>query len=241
MALALTKVIRYHQEKKTVKHVMVLKREGIVGETVQVSTCFELVAQAASSQANTLIYSETGTGKELFARAIHANSRRAGSSFVVVDCASLPETLVEDALFGHEKGAYTGADNSQDGLIKQADGGTLFLDEVGELPLAAQRAFLRVFQEHCFRPLGGTELIRSDFKVIAATNRDLEAEIKRETLRSDLYFRLKAITIELPALRDRVRDIMDIAFYHLTKLCDYYGLEVKGFSPEFLEALLTYS
>ena len=241
MALALGRVIQYHQQKKAQNPLMVLKRGGIIGEAPQLRACLELAAQAASSHANTLIYGETGTGKELFARAIHANSQRAPKSFVVVDCASLPETLVEGALFGHKKGAYTGADSSREGLIKQADGGTLFLDEIGELSLASQRAFLRVLQERCFRPLGSSELIRSDFRVIAATNRVLESDVAKGAFRNDLFFRLKTIAIELPPLRDRASDIKDILFHHLHKFCERYGLGVKGLSPEFLEALLAYS
>ena len=220
---------------------MVLKRESIIGESPQLRGCLELVAQAASTDANALIQGETGTGKELFARAIHENSRRARKSFVVVDCASLPETLVEGMLFGHKKGAYTGADSSSEGLIKQADGGTLFLDEIGELSLSTQRSFLRVLQERCFRPLGGEELVRSEFRVIAATNRTLEAQVKQGAFRSDLFFRLKTIAIELPPLRDRASDIKDILFFHLNRLRDRYGLGVKGLSPEFLEAILAYS
>jgi len=241
MSLALCRVLQYRRQKRPAKLLMVLKREGIIGESSQLRACLEMVAQASSTDANVLIHGETGTGKELFARAIHANSRRAQKSFVVVDCASLPETLVEGTLFGYKKGAYTGADRSSEGLVKQADGGTLFLDEVGELPLGAQRAFLRVLQEHRFRPLGGAELIQSDFRVIAATNRDLEAEVKKGAFRNDLFFRLKMIALEAPPLRDRARDIKDIVYYHLNRLCDHYGLGVKGFSPEFLEALLAYS
>jgi len=146
MTLPLVRALQYREEKKARMPKMALKREGIVGSSPQLAACLDLVAQAANSDANVLIEGETGTGKELFARAIHENSSRANGNFVVVDCTALPETLVESVLFGHKKGSFTGADKTQDGLIKQADGGTVFLDEVGELPLSAQKTFLRSFR-----------------------------------------------------------------------------------------------
>jgi len=155
MMLPLIRAFQYRQEKLLKMAPVALKREGIIGNSPKMKACFDLMAQAAVSDANVLIVGETGTGKELFAQAIHDNSPRADKGFVVVDCAALPETLVESVLFGHKKGAFTGADMTQEGLIDQADGGTLFLDEVGELPLAIQRAFLRVLQERRFRPVGG--------------------------------------------------------------------------------------
>jgi two-component system NtrC family response regulator len=202
--------------------------------------CMELVAQAAASDANVLITGKTGTGKELFAQAIHDNSPRKDMPFVVVDCASLPQTLMESILFGHEKGAFTGADKIQEGLIKLADRGTLFLDELGELPLSAQRAFLRVLQEHRFRPLGSRKEITSDFRVIAATNRDLDKLVQENKFREDLLFRLRAVTVELPPLRERLGDIKELMFYYVNKICTRHGTEVKGFSPEFREALCDY-
>ncbi len=154
--LPLKRVLQYRDGlKKAQKPPVSLKREGIIGNSPTIKACLDLVAQAAGSESNVLISGETGTGKELFARAIHDNSPRAGGIFVTVDCAAIPDTLVESTLLGHVKGAFTGADRTQEGLIKQADGGTLFLDEVGELPLPLQKAFLRVLQERRFRPLGG--------------------------------------------------------------------------------------
>jgi len=187
-----------------------------------------------------LIVGETGTGKELFARAIHANSARAAKPFVVVDCAALPESLVESALFGYERGAFTGADRPQVGLIKQADGGALFLDEVGELPLIMQKAFLRVLQERRFRPLGNRHEVESNFRLVAATNRDLEQAVGQGSFRTDLLFRLRAITINLPPLRSRPEDIKDLALHHLGRLCDSYGITPKSFAPEFFDCLLVY-
>jgi two-component system NtrC family response regulator len=198
------------------------------------------VSQVAASEANVLISGETGTGKELFAVAIHRNSRRAAKNFVVVDCAALPETLVESILFGHEKGAYTGADRARDGLVLQADGGTLFLDEVGELPMPMQRTFLRVLQEKRFRPVGGKTEVRSDFRLIAASNRDLDQMVGQNQIREDLLFRLRSFCIELPPLRERKEDIPELLAHYTLELCARFGMEAKEFSPEFLALLSEY-
>ncbi|NVM57216.1 MAG: sigma-54-dependent Fis family transcriptional regulator [Desulfobacterales bacterium] len=236
----LTRALQYRKEKKAQEPMVALKCEGIVGNSAQMRACLDLLTQAASTDASVLITGETGTGKELFAQAIHANSSRANKNFVVVDCAAIPETLVESMLFGHIKGAFTGADKAQEGLISQADGGTLFLDEVGELPPLVQKAFLRVLQEHRFRPVGGRREIESDFRLVAATNRDLEKMTQRRRFRNDLLFRLRSMTIELPPLRERLEDIKDLVFYYMPKLCERYGTEPKGFSPEFFEAPAAY-
>jgi two-component system NtrC family response regulator len=217
-----------------------LKRDSIIGKSPQILSALDVLAQAAGSDANVLITGETGTGKELFARAIHENSQRNDKSFVVVDCASLPETLVESVLFGHRKGAYTGADKSQEGLIKQADNGTLFLDEVGELPFAIQKSFLRVLHEGKYRPVGGKREIRSDFKLVAATNRDLEDQVKKGLFREDLLFRLRTLVIELPPLRATPGDMRDLVLHYMNKLCRRYGTEVKGISPGYWQVLTAY-
>jgi two-component system NtrC family response regulator len=159
---------------------------------------------------------------------------------VVVDCAALPETLIESLLFGHEKGAFTGAEQAREGLVRQAHGGTLFLDEVGELPLAMQRAFLRVLQERRFRPVGSQRETESDFRLVAATNRNLDAMVREGKFREDLLFRLRSFVIELPPLRERPEDIRDLARTFLDKLCERYGFAAKGFSPEFLRTLGVY-
>jgi two-component system NtrC family response regulator len=202
--------------------------------------CFDLISQASAMDSNTLITGETGTGKELFARAIHANSHRAGKGFIVVDCASLKESLAESILFGYEKGAYTGADRSREGLVRQANGGTLFLDEVGELPLSMQKTFLRVLQEHRFRPLGASKIVESDFRLIAATNRNPDEMVRDETFRSDLLFRLRSTSIEVPPLREHTEDIGEIVIYHVSRICRRSGIELKGVTPEFIEALCAY-
>ena len=242
IALPLVRALQYRAKKVPVELSVSLKKEtfeDIVGSSPQTKACLEVVAQAADSDAGVLITGETGTGKELFAWAIHNNSARAGKNFVVVDCAALPETLVESTLFGHERGAFTGAEKGRDGLIKQADGGTLFLDEVGELPFSVQKTFLRVLEEQRFRPVGGGREIESDFRLITASNRDLDDMERRKLFRKDLLFRLRSFMIELPPLRERAEDIEAIARHRAAQLCQDYGLEKKGFSPEFFEVLLS--
>ena len=239
MILPLVRALQYREIKMT-KPAVALKRDGIIGSSLEMQTCLDQVAQAASSDASVLIVGETGTGKELLAWAVHSNSSRAENNFVVVDCAALTDTLVESMLFGYEKGSFTGADRSRDGLIGQADGGTLFLDEVGELPLSTQKAFLRVLQERSFRPLGSKQVIKSDFRLIAATNRNLDQIAREGLFRNDLLFRLRSFVIEIAPLRNRREDIRELAMYYLAKLCDRYKTGVKGLSPEFLEALMQF-
>lgn len=240
MVLPLSRALQYREEKLAKRPPLVLKRDNIVGNSPLMSSCLDLLAQAAGGVANVLITGETGTGKELFAQAIHENSDRDGRRFVVVDCTALPESLAESMLFGHVKGAFTGAHRTRDGLIRQADGGTLFLDEVGELPLNTQKTFLRVLQEHRFRPIGSKEEVESHFRLISATNRDLDKMAVEGSLRQDLLFRLRAFAIRLPPLRERREDIKDVVLYHTAKLCERDGLAMKGFSPEFFDALSAY-
>jgi two-component system NtrC family response regulator len=218
----------------------VLQRDNIVGKSREIRACLEQTARAAQTTANVLLTGETGTGKELFARAIHENSARASRPFVVVDCAALPGTLVESVLFGYVRAAFTGADRDREGLIQEADGGTLFLDEVGELPQSVQTSFLRVLQERRFRPVGAKAEVESDFRLIAATNRDLDLMVQQGNFRNDLLFRLKSLVIRLPALRDRTADIPDLTLYFLSRLSARYGMGLKGISPDFVEALLSY-
>ena len=240
MALPLIRALQYREEIKNKTPTKILDVDEIIGRSPQMENCLERLAQAASSDINVLITGETGTGKELFARAIHKNSSRAAESFVVVDCTTLTDTLVENILFGHEKGAFTGAIKSHSGLIKQADGGTLFLDEVGELSPFLQKSFLRVLQERSFRPIGGSKEIESDFRVVAATNKDLDAMTKTGHFRNDLLFRLKSFLIKLPPLRKRREDIEEIVMYYLKKISDRNQSGIKGFSPEFLESFTSY-
>lgn len=257
LAMSVDQALQYREEQSTQETPVAIKRERIIGNSPKMKACFALLGQCAGSDASVLIVGETGTGKELFARAIHSNSPRArmrsldpalrasnpraDKNFVVVDCTALPETLVESVLFGHAKGAFTGADRDHDGLIAQADGGTLFLDEVGELPLSIQKSFLRVLQERRFRPVGGRKERESDFRLIAATNRDLEKMVEEGAFRKDLLFRLRALTIELPPLRERQSDIQDLVRYHTHRLCQSYSIDAKGFAPELLETMAKYA
>ena len=238
--LHLMRALQYREERRTRKPAKALKIDAIIGNSPRMKDAYDLLSEATSTDVNVLITGETGTGKELFARAVHDNSRRAKESFIVVDCAALQGTLIESILFGHEKGAFTGAVQNREGLIKQADGGTLFLDEVAELPFPLQKVFLRVLQERRFRPLGGEKEVESDFRLIAATNRELASMVRSGQFREDLLYRLRAHTIALPPLRDHREDIVPIAVYHTEKICKRSGLEPKTFSPDFIEALLSY-
>ena len=238
----LKRVLKYRQEKKKKKgHKKTLEAAYMVGSSPAIRTCFSLMAQAASTDANVLITGETGTGKELTARTIHANSTRTDGQFVVVDCAALTETLLESTLFGHKKGAFTGAQTDKDGLVKLADNGTLFLDEVGEMPLSIQKSFLRFLQERVFRPVGGTSEEKSNFRLISATNRNLDHMVESGEFRRDLLFRLKTMHIELPPLRMRTDDIEPLATFKLTELCTQYDIEPKRFSADFFKMLAKYS
>ncbi len=239
LKLELLRVLQFREGRLRVSPV-VLDAEGVVGRSPALRDCLRLVAQAAATDANVLVVGETGTGKELLARAIHENSSRSGNNFAVVDCTTLPASLVESTLFGHEKGAFTGADRTKEGLIKHADGGTLFLDEVGELPMEVQKSFLRVLQDRRFRLVGAQKEQESDFRLVAATNRDLNAMASEGAFREDLLFRLRSFEIELPPLRDRRGDIKDLTLFYVSKVCERYGVEIKGICPEFLEAMDSY-
>ena len=203
--LPVERALQYREKSRVTVLPVSLKRDGIIGNGHKLRSCLDRLAQAAHSDASVLISGETGTGKELFAWAIHENSPRADKNFVVVDCAALPETLVESTLFGHVRGAFTGADKARDGLIKQADGGTLFMDEIGELSAGIQKTFLRVLQEKRYRPVGGSQEIKSDFRLVAATNRDLDGMSANGGFREDLLFRVRTLVIDLPPLRDNGR------------------------------------
>ena len=241
VSLPISRAVQYLKERKAAPQLVPLVRAGIVGESDVILTCLGEVARAASTDAGVLITGETGTGKELFAKAIHKNSKRKANPFITVDCGALPETLVEGTLFGHEKGAFTGAGKKQEGLIVQADGGTLMLDEVGDLPLPAQKSLLRTLQERSVRPLGGTTEIPVDFRLVSATNLDLDQMVRGNRFREDLLYRIRAMEIKLPPLRDRGKDIEEIAIKKLHALSQRYGMETKAISPEFFKLLQAHS
>lgn len=241
MMLPLTHALDYREARASTREKVDLDLDGVVCSSRSMKNCIEILSQTAKIDANVLLTGETGTGKEVFAMAIHKNSKRAVREFVVVDCGALPETLVESILFGHEKGAYTGADRKRDGLLKTADSGTLFLDEVGELPLSIQRSLLRTLQERRFRPVGGDREIASDFRLISATNRDLDEMVKQGRFREDLLHRLRNISIHLPPLREREGDLQKLVMYFIGRICKRIGTEAKGVSPEFLDILQSYA
>ncbi|MUM78059.1 response regulator [Pseudodesulfovibrio sp. F-1] len=241
ISLTLGRALKYREEKAGKSEIESLDLSDVVGKSPLIRASFELLAQAARTDTNVLITGETGTGKELFASTIHENSRRRDGRFVVVDCAGLTETLVESTLFGHRKGAFTGAQADRIGLVKLADKGTLFLDEVGEMPLSIQKAFLRVLQERTFRPVGDTREQTSDFRLVAATNRDLDVMVEKDQFRADLLFRIKTMRIHLPPLSQRPEDIRSLALFHVERLCSQYGMERKSFGSNFFTVLESYS
>jgi DNA-binding NtrC family response regulator len=212
----------------------------IVSADPKMQAVLELVAQVGPSKASVLVTGESGTGKELIAEAIHAASPRAKAPFVRLHCAALSESLLESELFGHERGAFTGAFSRREGRFRQADGGTLFLDEIGDVPAAVQVKLLRFLQERTFERVGGNETLRVDVRVIAATNRDLATEIKRGTFREDLFYRLNVVAIELPALRDRRGDVPALASFFLRRYAVENGKTIETFADDALEALVEY-
>ncbi len=216
------------------------KFENIVGTSTAMQLVFETIKKVAKTDANVLITGESGTGKELIARCIHANSNRKDRPFVAVDCAALPENLLESELFGHEKGAFTGADKTKRGLLELAHQGTLFLDEIGELASQLQAKLLRTIQEREFRRLGGERLISVDIRIISSTNRDLKAAVEKGAFREDLYFRLNVVEINLPPLRSRLGDIPLLANYFLGKYSKAYQKSVDKISPEAMKTLEAY-
>ncbi len=241
--LSIKRVLQYREQAGASPSINIsdLDLHGIIGKSQGMQRCYEQLAMAAQSDANVLIIGETGTGKELFARAIHKNSSRKNKPFIVVDCGSIAPSLAESELFGHVKGSFTGADKSKAGLIRLAHTGTLFLDEVGELPLSIQKTFLRVLQEHRFRPVGSEKELESRFRVVAATNKDLEAACEKNTFRPELLFRLKGIVITLPPLRKRGDDIRLIAENYLKRLARRYDTKAKDISQEVWEILMAYN
>lgn len=213
------------------------QRYVMVGSSPGLESLRAEIAQAAPSNGRALIFGENGTGKELVARAIHAQSARAKGPFVEVNCAAIPEELIESELFGHTKGAFTGAQADRKGKFELADGGTLFLDEIGDMSLKTQAKVLRALQENRIEPVGGAGTVQVDVRVIAATNKDLEEEIKGGTFRDDLYFRLNVIPFRVPPLRERRGDIPLLVRHFIDVLSGEHGRRPKGVAPEVLDVL----
>ncbi|KAA3615315.1 MAG: sigma-54-dependent Fis family transcriptional regulator [Calditrichaeota bacterium] len=212
----------------------------IIGKTEKMQALFQTLEAVSSSEASVLILGESGTGKELVAHAIHQRSNRNDGPFVAVNCAALPATILESELFGHEKGAFTGAVKDKTGLFSQADSGTIFLDEIAEMPFELQAKLLRVLETGVFRSVGGQKETSVDVRILAATNQDPQEAVANKHLREDLYYRIAVIEVELPALRDRMADIPLLANDFLTKFSKAAGKDIEGFSPETLECLLNY-
>jgi DNA-binding NtrC family response regulator len=213
---------------------------NMIGDAPPMQRVFEIIDQVAPSRATVLISGESGTGKELVADAIHQRSPRAAGPFIKLHCAALAESLLESELFGHERGAFTGAMTRKDGRFSLADGGTLFLDEIGEVSPAIQVKLLRFLQEHEFERVGGTQTIRVDVRVIAATNRDLTQEVANGRFREDLYYRLNVVSLEMPPLRDRRADIPTLASFFLDKYAKLNGKTIAALSPQTLELIVGY-
>ncbi len=214
---------------------------GMVGRSESMRALWEMVRTIAPTDATVLITGESGTGKELVAKAVHAASRRARGPFVAVNCAALTESLLASELFGHEKGAFTGADKKHEGHFLKADGGTIFLDEIGEMPLSMQVKLLRVIQEREVLSVGGNKAVPVDVRIIAATNRDLAREVAAGTFRQDLYYRLNVVTLALPPLRERADDIPLLAQHFMARFADKNNKNIKGFTPGAMDRLVRYA
>ena len=213
----------------------------VIGESPAIVAALETIERVASSSCSILLTGETGTGKELFARVVHRASPRRGRPFIPVNCAAIPEALIEAELFGHVKGAFTGAINARAGRFMSANGGTLFLDEIGDLPLSAQAKLLRVLEERVVSPVGSDTEVPVDLRIVAATHRNLEAMVDQGTFRADLYFRLAVVPIKLPALRERPEDILRIAELAVLRHAERLGRPVEGLDASAQRALLAYA
>ena len=214
--------------------------KNIIGKSAAMQQVFDLIAQVAPRRSTILVQGDSGTGKELVAKAIHASSGRADAPFVAINCGNIPSDLLESEIFGHAKGAYTGATSSKKGLFEVADGGTLFLDEVATISLETQAKLLRVIQEREFRRLGGLENIKVDVRIIAATNRDLQAAVEQGTFRDDLYYRLNVIVIKLPPLQERSEDVPLLADHFIKRYCEENEKELCVLEPSALKVLMDY-
>ncbi len=216
------------------------KIEGIIGKSKKMLQVIDIIKKVTPTSATVLIYGESGTGKELIAKAIHYNSPRKDKPFIAINCAAIPENLIESELFGYESGAFTGAITRKIGLIEAAHGGTLFLDEIAELSLNLQSKLLRVLQDKEVRRIGGKDTIKVDLRIIAATNKDLSEEVEKGKFREDLYYRLKVITVQIPLLRERKEDIPELVRFFIEKYSKEFGKRVLGIDEKALQALFNY-
>jgi len=214
---------------------------NILGRTPQMQDIFQIIRTVAETDATVLINGESGTGKELIARAIHYNSRRKDRPFVVVSCSALPETLLESELFGHEKGAFTGAIRQRIGRFEMADGGTVFLDEIGEMTMPVQLKLLRVLQEREVERVGGNQTIKVDVRLIAATHKDLQRAMSERQFREDLFYRLNVVPLKLPPLRERIDDVPLLAGHFLKKYCEKNQKQIRSIAPQAFDAMMHYS
>jgi two-component system, NtrC family, response regulator AtoC len=212
----------------------------IVGHSSRMQEMCKSIGRIAPQEVNVLILGESGTGKELVARALYSHSRRADKPFLAINCAAIPENLLESELFGHEPGAFTGANRRRIGKFEQVTGGTLFLDEIGDMPPQLQGKILRVLQDQAFERVGGNETIQTRVRILAATNQDLNKLVTEGRFRKDLYYRLNAVTIQVPALRDRLEDVAELANYFLFRLNAQLSMDLRGFAPEVLDVFQTY-
>jgi two-component system nitrogen regulation response regulator GlnG len=218
-----------------------LQLDGFVGRCPAMVEVYKAIGRVANQNVIVLINGESGTGKELVARAIYQHSGRSDKPFLAINCAAIPESLLESELFGHEKGAFTGADRRRIGKFEQCNGGTIFLDEIGDMPLATQGKILRLLQDQKFERVGGNETIQTDVRIIAATNRDLKAFSEQGKFRPDLYYRLSVFTIRLPPLRERGDDLPMLVNYYLRRFNRELGKEVREVAPETMERLRRYA
>jgi two-component system nitrogen regulation response regulator GlnG len=216
-------------------------KEGIVGSSPVMQEVFKVIGQVTASDVTVMITGESGTGKELVARSIWKHSHRAGRPFIAVNCAAIPDNLIESELFGHEKGSFTGATGQRIGKFELCDGGTIFLDEIGDMALATQTKILRVLQQGEIQRVGGTETIRVDVRILAATNKDLEAIVKAKTFREDLYYRLNVVRIKMPPLRERIEDIPQIVDFCVQNLVKQKKARTSRVSPEAMAVLTRHS
>ncbi len=212
----------------------------IVSKSDKIKQILDILPTIADSESSVLIVGQSGTGKELFARAIHKLSRRSEKPFIPINCGGFPETLIESELFGYEAGAFTGATKSKPGRFALAEGGTLFLDEIGDLPLSLQAKLLRVLQEKTYEPLGGVRSLKANVRILAATNRDLEAMVAERTFREDLFYRINVIKLEIPPLKERMEDVPLLIDHFIQQFSALHDKEITGISPQALNVLMTY-